>query len=189
MRPKQIFNRGYPSRSPIPVRCHLSALYEDFACGTVVKEACCSLIETLGNDVLCDYTMWRFDILAFSEAFSMALEDVRDARIVLVAMYGATPIAQETWRALEQLIAQKERESAALVAILGGTGESQLNMPAYRHLEELADLADLSFFAQTFESLYLPYRQPNELDRTSAHDAVRNNFYPHRRSRGWGINE
>ncbi len=166
--------------------CRIFAAYEDFECGTVAKETCSGLAQSVVGDVECDWNLWRFDILGSNR---LAFQEAVRANVLIVSINGRRVVPKGVRIWLESVVPTKPAEATALVGLLRGPAEDKLRMPPYQYLETVADRNHLAFFAQTFD---LPTKGPDVVEKRAqprVQDLLRRTLYSSRTVRGWGINE
>jgi len=128
----------------------LTAIFEDSATCTRVKEFCQSLARDLGERSRIVQHVWAFSTLRMTELQDIAAEEAAAADLVIIATRQAESLPEEVKIWIEKWLRQKGARKTVLVALLdrgydGATG------PIRAYLQEVAARGGLELLVELRE--------------------------------------
>ena len=123
-------------------------IYEDFAAGKHAKETYDYLASQLGHDFEFENLMWKFEVLGNPKMKEMALEDAREADLIIISTHGIGELPEEV-KSWVDLWAERPGNVMALVALVDRPKNVFGDHAATRsYLQDAAKRAGTEFFAQ-----------------------------------------
>jgi hypothetical protein len=123
-------------------------IYEDFAAGKHAKETYDYLASQLGCDFEFKNLMWKFEVLGSPKMKEMALDDAREADLIIIATHGIGDLPEEV-KSWIDLWSERSGNAMALVTLVDRPKNLMYDHTSLRsYLHDAAKRAGTEFFAQ-----------------------------------------
>jgi hypothetical protein len=123
--------------------------YEDVTAAKRAKEVCDRLRCSLGDEVVFEMHLWRFDVMRTAGLIDTAVKDAVQARLIILATRGLKDLPADLKAWIEFWIAQRRARPGALVLLVDPVAPSSglRTTPQFVYLESVAQRARMAFFA------------------------------------------
>jgi len=122
--------------------------YEDVAAAKRAKEICDRLRCTIGDQVVLEMHLWRWDILKNAGLIDIAVNDAVNARLIILATRGFKDFPADTRTWIELWVPRRRARTGALVLLVEPINSFTLgSSPQVSYLQSVAQRARMEFFA------------------------------------------